>query len=322
MRIPFRVACACALIFGAGCDPASGRGEGTPLVVTTVSPITDIVRNVVMGTARVEGLVPEGLDSHTFEPTTQSARLIADADVILVNGLGLEGPIVELARAAAREDTPLYALGDRALTKSEHVYDFSFPRSEGAPNPHAWMSIPLAVEYAELAAEQMAAIDPANASTYRSNARAYSAELDRLDGAIRAAVETIPRADRELLTYHDSFAYFAREYGLRVVGAIQPADFTEPSAREVAALIDQIRDEGVPAIFGSEVFPTPVLEQIARDAGVRFVARLRDDDLPGEPGDRDHSYVGLIAYDAATIVDALGGDPSAIVDAGTRGSSS
>jgi ABC-type Zn uptake system ZnuABC Zn-binding protein ZnuA len=281
-------------------------------VVTTVSPITDLARNVSGGLADVTGVVPEGVDSHTFEPSTETARLITDADLVLVNGLGLEEPIIDLARAVAPDSAPVYALGDHAVGESEHVYDLSFPESGGRPNPHLWMSVPLAIEYCELTAEQMASVDKANAAEYRANARRYIDELARLDDAIRTAVATIPPPDRVLLTYHDSFAYFAREYGFRVIGAIQPADFVEPSAREVARLIDQIRAEDVPAIFGSEVFPSPVLEQIARDANVRYESSLRDDDLPGEPGHRRHSYVGLIVYDVAAIVDALGGDSTAL----------
>jgi ABC-type Zn uptake system ZnuABC Zn-binding protein ZnuA len=111
-----------------------------------------------------------------------------------------------------------------------------------------------------------------------------------------------------LLTYHDSFPYFAREYGWRVIGAIQPSDFGDPTPQEVARLIDQVRAEHVPAIFGSEVFPSPVLQQIADETGARYVDSLRDDDLPGENGDRDHSYFGLMLFDFRTFMGALGGD--------------
>ncbi|HXF36487.1 MAG TPA: metal ABC transporter substrate-binding protein, partial [Actinomycetota bacterium] len=117
--------------------------------------------------------------------------------------------------------------------------------------------------------------------------------------------------NRKLLTYHDSFPYFAREYGWEIIGAIQPSDFSEPTPQEVARLIDQIRRAGVPAIFGSEVFPSPVLEQIARETGARYVDDLRDDDLPGEPGEPDHSYLGLMVFDYRTFMGALGGDASA-----------
>ena len=155
-------------------------------------------------------------------------------------------------------------------------------------------------------------VDPANAATYRANAESYLATLHELDGAVQDAIDTIPPANRLLLTYHDSFAYFANHYGMRVIGAIQPADFSEPSAQEVASLIRQIEQNHVPAIFGSEVFPSPVLAQIASETGARYEDSLRDDDLPGDPGQPEHSYVGLMLYDVRTIVTDLGGDPTAL----------
>ncbi len=139
---------------------------------------------------------------------------------------------------------------------------------------------------------------------------AQPARLDALEAAVRTATATLPPARRKLLTYHDSFPYFAREYGWEVVGAIQPSDFAEPTPQEVVGLIEQIHAEDLPAIFGSEVFPSPVLEQIAEETGATYVNDLRDDDLPGEAGDPDHSYLGLMVFDLTTIVGALGGDPS------------
>ena len=108
------------------------------------------------------------------------------------------------------------------------------------------------------------------------------------------------------------FAYFAPRYGMTVIGAIQPSDFAEPSAKDVANLILQIKREKVPAIFGSEVFPSPVLEQIAKESGATYVSDLRDDDLPGEPGEAKHSYVGLMVEDVRIMAETLGGDPSLI----------
>jgi len=135
-------------------------------------------------------------------------------------------------------------------------------------------------------------------------------ERRQLDRDVRDVTETVPPENRVLLTYHDSFPYFAREYGWTIIGAIQPADFAEPTAQEVARLIDQIRAQHVPAIFGSEVFPSPVLQQIANETGARYIDDLRDDDLPGDNGDRDHSYFGLMAFDFRTFMGALGGDVS------------
>jgi len=136
--------------------------------------------------------------------------------------------------------------------------------------------------------------------------------IQALDAAIKATIETIPEQNRVLLTYHDSWAYFADRYGMTVIGAVQPSDFSEPSAKEVADLIDQIREQQVPAVFGSEVFPSPVLEQIASEGGAQFVDELRDDDLPGAPGDPLHSYLGLMVQNMRIMAPALGGDASAM----------
>jgi ABC-type Zn uptake system ZnuABC Zn-binding protein ZnuA len=129
---------------------------------------------------------------------------------------------------------------------------------------------------------------------------------------MRASFATIPPARRKLLTYHDAYAYFAKDYDWDVVGAIQVSDFEDPTAKEVAALIDQVREEKVPAIFGSEVFPSPVLEQIGKETGVTYVDVLRDDDLPGKPGETQHSWMGLMHFDYVTMTEALGGDASAL----------
>src|SRR5919199_6760727 len=127
---------------------------------------------------------------------------------------------------------------------------------------------------------------------------------------MKTATATVPKP--ELLTYHDAYAYFAQHYGWKVIGAIQVSSFDDPSPREVAALVNQIRQEKVPAIFGSEVFPSPVLAQIGRETGVRYVDTLRDDDLPGRPGQPDHSWLALMRTDFATMVAALGGDPAGL----------
>jgi ABC-type Zn uptake system ZnuABC Zn-binding protein ZnuA len=297
----------------AGCSNGSGSKATTGFeVVTTVSPITDIARNVAGNVVHVDGLIPEGVDSHTFEPTSGSARLIQKADLIFLNGLDLEDPTLRLAQANHKPGAIIYELGPHVITASQFVYDFSFPKSAGKPNPHLWMDVTFATKYAELIRDQLIAAYPAGAAQFRANAGAYIAILNRLNTAVQAAVDTIPPKNRVLLTYHDSFAYFAKHYGMRVIGAIQPSDFAEPSGKEVAALIQQIRAQQVPAIFGSEVFPSPVLAEIGRDTGAKYEATLRDDDLPGDVGGPDHSYVGLMVYDVRTMVADLGGNPSAL----------
>jgi ABC-type Zn uptake system ZnuABC Zn-binding protein ZnuA len=307
------VASVAALLAAAGCSgPAGVTNDGRLQVVASVSPIVDLVKNVAGDAADVQGLIPEGVDSHTFEPTPETAKSLAGADVIFLNGLDLEDPTLRLAQANKKDSARIVLLGPRTITPAEYVYDFSFPKSEGHPNPHLWMDVAYAEQYVRIVQRTLSAADPAHADTYRSNAGAYLATLQKLDAAVQTAVDTIPAENRKLLTYHDSFAYFARRYGLQVIGAIQPSDFSEPSAQDVANLIDQIERTHVPAIFGSEVFPSPVLQQIAQETGARYEDTLRDDDLPGDPGQPDHSYVGLMKYDVSTMVKDLGGDPAAV----------
>jgi len=303
---------ACLLATACGGDPAASGEDDRLQVVTTVAPITSIVAAVGGDLVAIEGLVPEGTDSHTFEPPPRAAAVLAGADVLFVNGLGLEEPTEDLADANLGDDALLVELGDETIGPDEYRYDFSFPEEGGKPNPHLWTNPPMADRYAEVVKDTLVELDPGNAEAYEENYTAFSAQVDQLDAAVRAATATVDPGRRKLLTYHDAYAYFADEYGWEVIGAIQPSDFAEPSPREVADLITQVRDTGVPAIFGSEVFPSPVLEQIGDEAGVRYVDVLRDDDLPGEPGDEEHSWLGLMRFDYITMVDALGGDPAAL----------
>jgi ABC-type Zn uptake system ZnuABC Zn-binding protein ZnuA len=298
----------------AACSAEGGAKDPDPAriqVVTTVSPITNIVQNVAGGLVDVTGIVPEGTNSHTFEPAPSDAQAMGEADIVFINGLHLEEPTRELADANVRAGVEVVELGNLTITPEEYIFDFSFPQEQGDPNPHLWTNPPFAKRYAEIVAEKLSQLDPGNADTYAENLASFSARLDELDRLVREVTETVPPENRKLLTYHDSFPYFAREYGWTVIGAIQPSDFAEPTAQEVAGLIDQIREQQVPAIFGSEVFPSPVLEQIAAETGARYIDDLRDDDLPGENGDLEHSYLGLMVFDFRTLMGALGGDVSA-----------
>jgi ABC-type Zn uptake system ZnuABC Zn-binding protein ZnuA len=303
------VASACSSGAGAG----AGDAAGSDLVraVTTVSPVTNIVQNVGGARLTVTGIVPEGTNSHTFEPAPSDAAVMAEADIVFVNGLHLEEPTLELAEANVGDGVPIVQLGDMTIAPEEYIYDFSFPEEGGDPNPHLWTDPIYAGRYAEVVRDELTAIDPDGAATYQRHFDAFAERIDELDRLVRDVTSTVPPQNRKLLTYHDSFPYFAREYGWTIVGAIQPSDFADPTPQEVANLIDQIRMEHVPAIFGSEVFPSPVLEQIAAESGATYVDDLRDDDLPGENGDPDHSYLGLMVLDYMTFMGALGGDADA-----------
>ena len=140
--------------------------------------------------------------------------------------------------------------------------------------------------------------------------RVFAAVIDKLDTAIADSINSIPEDQKKLLTYHDSFAYFSRRYGIPVLGAVQPSDFSEPSPQEIQALIEQVKVNHVPAIFGSEVFPSTVLKQVADEAHAQYVDKLRDDELPGNPGAPNHTYVGLMVDDVQMMTKALGGDPA------------
>lgn len=298
------------LLLLTACEGSSNEQDGRLQVVATVSPITNIIHNIGGEHISLSGIVPEGVNSHTFEPAPSDATKLARADIIFINGLNLEIPSLELAQANLKEGGEIIILGEQTITPEEYVYDFSFPREAGNPNPHLWTNPFYSLRYAEIIRDTLAENDPDNAEAYQANYNAFAGKIGDLDEAIKATTASIPAENRKLLTYHDSFAYFAPLYGYTVIGAIQPADFSEPSAQEVAGLIVQLREEEVPAIFGSEVFPSPILDQIGREAGVSYVDALRDDDLPGEAGDPEHSYIGLMVYDLKIMASALGGDPT------------
>ncbi|MCX6021260.1 MAG: metal ABC transporter substrate-binding protein [Chloroflexi bacterium] len=295
-----------------GAAPAASSGAKRYKVVTTVAPITNIVQNVGGSRIDVTGIVPEGSDSHTFEPAPSDAKLLAEADLILINGLHLEEPTKKLALANRKSGVQIIELGSGTITEKDWIFDFSFPKEQGDPNPHLWMNVVYAKRYAEIARDELSKLDAANKAYYEENTRRYSAALDKLDVAVKLAIQTIPAANRKLITYHDSFAYFAPRYGMTVIGAIQPSDFKEPSPKELADLTDQLKKEKVPAVFGSEVFPSKVLEQLGREAGVKFVDTLRDDDMPGAKDAPEHTYIGMILEDVSTMSKALGGKDDAL----------
>jgi len=193
------------------------------------------------------------------------------------------------------------------LPESDYIYDFSFPEEEGKPNPHLWTDTAYAIEYAALIRDVLTERDPADADYFASNFESFKSQVQALDAAVRADQATVPAGNLKLLTYHDAYAYFAKNFGWDVIGAVQPKNFSDPTPQEVAQLIEQVKAEGVPTIFGSEVFPSPVLQEIGSAAGVRYEDSLRDDDLPGAPGEQDHSWLGLMKYNYATMIKGLGG---------------
>ena len=296
----------------AGCggseDSAAESDGDSILVATTVSPITSIVSRVGGDCVDVRGIVPEGTNSHTFEPAPSVAALLSDADVVFINGLKLEDPTLAMAEANMADGAELVELGTVALPEEDYIFDFSFPEEDGKPNPHLWTDPTYAIVYADIVREVLSERDPECADQMQENFESFAAQAEELAEAVRLDQETVPAGGLKLVTYHDAYAYFAENFGWQVVGAVQPSDFADPTPSEVVTLIEQIRAEGVPTIFGSEVFPSNVLEEVGNETGVRYEQSLRDDDLPGAPGEESHSWLGLMQYNFATMIEGLGGD--------------
>ena len=307
---------AAALILSlTACSSGSGANsvdetDNRPLIATTVSPITSIAASIAGDRARIEGIVPEGTNSHTFEPSPQVAKLLSTADLILTNGLKLEDPTLKLAESNKKESTQIVELGTIVLPESDYIYDFSFPKEEGKPNPHLWTDPGYAIEYAGVIRDELSKLDPENASYYEANFVAFEQQANQLADAVAADQLSVPDGNLKLLTYHDAYAYFAKDFGWTVIGAVQPSSFSDPAPSEVARLIDQVKAEKVSTIFGSEVFPSAVLAEVGRATGARYEDSLRDDDLPGAPGDAEHSWLGLMKYNYRTMIAGLGGTPT------------
>lgn len=300
---------------GAGLQGVQSNFEGDDSrlkVATTVAPLTSIVLNIGGDRIRIHQIIPSGVDSHTFEPKPSDAAVLSRADLLIMNGAHLEGTTEAIAKQNLPDPGKIYYLANNTLRGDDadtgFLYDFSFPRSEGDPNPHLWMDPRYALRYAELTRQWLTENDPENGDYYQRNFVRFADVLKRLDAAIARDQQSVPVENRKLLTYHDSWAYWARQYGWTVIGAVQPSDLKEPSAREVGDLVEQIKRERVPAVFGSEVFPSTTLQAIAKETGAKFEERLRDDEPPGETGDPEHTYVGMMVDDMRIMLTALGGN--------------
>lgn len=283
-------------------------------VVVSDPPIADLVSRVGGPEVAVASVVPLGADGHTYEPRPEDARTLADADIYIENGMGLNAVVSEFAATNYPAGTPHLQLSD-AIAESELISNETAEQiaAHGHAhtfNAHLWPDPVYAIAYVRRIKDILIDLDPARAEEYDTRAGELETALEGMDAAFAEALETIPVDNRKLVVYHDSWSYFGRRYGIPVIGAIQPVDFSEPSAEELRGTIEQVRDAAVPAFFGSEVFPSDVLEVIAAETGAEYVADLSDDRLPGEPGEPEHSYIGMMVANTRTIVGALGGDPS------------
>ena len=280
--------------------PDAAPRDGGPLaVVASTGILADLVRQ--LGGARVEvrSILPANADPHDYEPTPEDVGAIEDAAVLVRHGLGLDGWVDSLLDNADTDATIVVAtVGIETLASDEDGFE------QG--DPHVWFDPTRVETMVATIASGLAASDPDGASSYEARKMAYQEQLGGLDAAIRAAVETIPPDRRKLVTNHDALAYFAARYGLTVVGTVIPGLETtaEPSAEEIAELLDLIEDEGVPAIFAENTANPDLAEELANEADIAIVDDLYTDSL-GDAGSGADTYLGLMETDTRLIVEAL-----------------
>jgi zinc/manganese transport system substrate-binding protein/manganese/iron transport system substrate-binding protein len=288
--------------------PASPEPDALRVVATT-TVLADLVKNVGGTKVVVDSVVPKGGEPHTFDPTPADITKVADAELIVMNGVGLDEWLGDLISDAGAADTPIVELGEDLdgvtyLEGEEHEGEGHEGEGHAGEefNPHLWLNVAYAQKYVEKLTEALKSADPADATTYDANAMAYQARLTELDTWVRQQIDTIPAADRKIVSFHEAFPYFAAAYGLEIVGVAVEAPGQEPSAGEIADLIDAIRESGVKAIFSEAQFPTDLVDQIAAETGATVEADLYNDSLGDPPAD---TYEGMIRYDVEKIVAAL-----------------
>ncbi len=277
-----------------GGQPASPSGTADSAVLTSTTFLADITQNIAGDRVSVASLLPIGADPHSYQPTPQDAARIANSKLLIVNGADYEH-FLELLLANAG--------GKRQIVEASAGVN---PRKEaGSVDPHMWLDPNNVILYVENIREGLTSFDPDGALVYQSNANAYVAELKNLDAWIVEQVNQIPAEKRLLVTNHEAMGYFAERYGFTIVGtAIESfSSDASPSAKQMAALIDQIKASGVTAIFLDAGDNTTLAKQIADETGVRVVTDLHLESLTdGAPAG---TYIDMMKYNVTQIVNAL-----------------
>ena len=263
-------------------------------VVTTFTILEDMVRNVGGEHVALTTLVGPDGDAHVYEPTPADARTLARADLVVVNGLGFEGWIDRLVRVSGyRGPVVVASEGVAALTVEENQ-----------PDPHAWQDLANGRLDVANIVRALAAADPANAVDYRRRARAYDRDLAALDREVKSRLGTFPRDRRKVITSHDAFRYFGRAYGIDFRAPVGLSTESAPSAGEVAALIRQMRDEGIHALFVENITDPRLVGQLAREAGAVIGGRLYSDSLSGPTGPAP-TYLDMFRHNVGEIAKAV-----------------
>jgi zinc/manganese transport system substrate-binding protein len=263
-------------------------------VVATFSVLGDMVARVGGGHVQVATLIgPEG-DAHAFQPTPADAGKVARARIVFENGLGFEGWLSRLIRASGYR-SEVVAVSDGAST---------IAASDSARDPHAWQSPANALVYVRNIKDGLCRVDAARCAQYTANADAFAAEIGALDGEIRSWIGAIPFDRRKVITSHDAFHYFGRAYGVTFLAPVGVSTDVEPSSRDVARLIDQIRREKVKALFVENISDPRLIAQVARETGVKVGGTLYSDAL-SKPGGPAATYLGMMRHNGKMIADAL-----------------
>ena len=262
-------------------------------VVASFSILGDMVRQVTGDLASVTTIVGPDADGHVYEPSSSDAKAVAEADVIFVNGLGFEtwsSTLIENAGGDAK-----------VFVATDGVEPL---RVDGEVDPHAWNALTNGMIYVQNISAGMAEVDPANAEAYRANADAYIEQLRKLHENAVAAFSALPENRRTVVTAHDAFGYLAQAYGLTFLAPVGIDTEAEPSASDLATLIDHLKATGAGALFVENVTSPALVEQISRETGLKIGGRLYSDAL-SEKGGPATSYVAMFEHNLGALITAL-----------------
>ena len=277
-------------------------------VVASFSLLGGLVQQVGGDRVAVTTLVGPGADGHVFQPTPAHARQVGQAQLVVSNGLGYEGWMPRLLQSTGYKGPQVVTTkGVKPIAGTRgHNHDHGHKHDHGRHDPHAWQSVPNVITYVKNIADGLCTADASGCPAYRANAERYTAELKTLDADIRAAWAPIPAAQRKVITSHAAYAYYGQAYGVRFLSPQGVSTESEASAKGVAQLVRQIRKEGIKALFVENVADPRLIEQIARETGVKPSGELYSDSLTPAGGGAP-TYVELMRANTARLVNAVRG---------------
>jgi len=270
--------------------------------VATFSILGDLLAEVAGDKVELSVVVGPDIDAHAYQPRPTDARALADARVLVSNGLGFEGWIDRLAKAAPFNGKAIVATAGVATLKAGADHDHSHGHSHGhGPDPHCWQDVQRARTYVANIAKGLAEADPANAAQYRERAQAFDRRLVELDAWVKAEITRVPADKRRAITGHDSFRYFSAAYGVKFQSPRGYNTSSEPSARDVAALIREVREQRIKALFVENMTNPGLIDQIARESGGVVGPRLYTDALSGPDGPAP-TYEKMMRHNVTALV--------------------